>query len=214
MSLASSQPAASGQAARRPLPNFVGFVLTIAMVWLGGQCLTQGLSDHFLTAEPEAAVLWRGDSSDAIAALARQRLAGRDQGGAARLAGRALQLAPLNASAMTTYGFAMDELGRQARADTAMAIAGKLGWRDALTQLWLFRRMLLAGDFEAALNHADALMRRQDVVPAALLAALTAAAHDPLPRGSQTRLGRASGPATGTNTLPGTPASSGCGHCR
>ena len=124
-------------------------------------------------------MLWRGDSADAVAALARERLIGRDRDGAARLAGRALQLAPLNASALTTYGFAMDELGRQPQADRAMTVAGRLGWRDVVTQIWLFRRHLLAGDFEAALNHGDALMRRQNEVPKLLLAALTAAARDP-----------------------------------
>jgi len=41
------------------------------------------------------------------------------------------------------------------------------------------RRLLLAGDFEAALNHADALMRRQNQTPRVLLEAMTAAARDP-----------------------------------
>jgi hypothetical protein len=165
--------------APRALPNFVGFVLTIALVWLGGQFITQGVSDYFLSSDPELAVLWRGDSADAVAALARERLIGRDRDGAARLAGRALQLTPLNASAMTTYGIAMDELGRQPQADRAMTVAGRLGWRDVVTQIWLLRRLLLAGDFDAAMNHADALMRRENEVPRALLAAMTAAARDP-----------------------------------
>src|SRR5579863_3466462 len=134
-------------APRRAPPNFVGFLLTIAMVWLGGQFITQGVSDHLLKSDPELAVLWRGDSADAVAALARQRLVGHDRDGAARLAGRALQLAPLNASALTTYGLAMDLLGRQRQADAAMFVAGRLGWRDLVTQIWLFRRRLLAGDF-------------------------------------------------------------------
>jgi hypothetical protein len=178
MSHGPSEPRAPPSARRSP-PNFVGFVLTIAMVWLGGQFVTQGVSDHFLTSDPELALLWRGDSSDAVAALARKRLIGHDRDGAMRLAGRALQLAPLNASALTTYGFAMDLQGRQPQADAAMFVAGRLGWRDLVTQIWLFRRMLLAANVEAALNHADALMRRQDAVPTAVLAALTAAARDP-----------------------------------
>ncbi|MEJ0065383.1 MAG: hypothetical protein WDM85_07995, partial [Caulobacteraceae bacterium] len=179
MSHETSQPSISAPAAVRAPSNFVGFVLTIAMVWLGGQIVTQGVSDHLLASDPEQAVLWRGDSADAVAALARQRLIGSNRDGAARLAGRALQLAPLNASALTTYGVAMDELGRQPQADRAMTVAGRLGWRDVVTQIWLFRRLLLAGDFEAALNHGDALMRRQNEVPKVLLAALTAAARDP-----------------------------------
>ena len=57
---------------RRPrLPNFVAFVLTIAVVLLGGQFLTQGVSDYLLDSNPGDAVLWRGDSSDALTRLAR-----------------------------------------------------------------------------------------------------------------------------------------------
>jgi hypothetical protein len=166
-------------AARRSPPNFVGFVLTIAMVWLGGQFVTQGMSDALLGGDPELAVLWRGDSADAVAVLARARLTSHNRDGAVRLAAHALQLAPLNASALATYGLAMEQLGHQPQADQAMAVAGKLGWRDVLTQLWLFRRGLIVGDFDAALDHADALMRRQDDVPKALFVALGAAAHDP-----------------------------------
>lgn len=174
------QAAANGApATRRPLPSFVGFVLTIAMVWLGGQVVTQGVSDEYLTSDAELAVLWRGDSSDALAALARQRLTGRDPGGAARLAGRALQFEALNAQALTTLGIALDRQGRQPQADRAMAVAGRLGWRDIVTQIWLFRRLLLAGDFEGALDHADALLRRQNVPPPALLAAMATLARDP-----------------------------------
>jgi hypothetical protein len=157
----------------------VGFVLTIAMVWLGGQVVTQGLSDHLLSSDPELAVLWRGDSADAVAALARQRLIGGNREGAVRLAARALQLAPLNGSALTTSGVALDQLGHEPRANAAMAVAGKLSWRDVVAQIWLLRQQLLFGDFDAAMNHADALLRRQDDVPAPLLAALTAAARDP-----------------------------------
>ena len=166
-------------AARRPLPNFVGFVLTIAMVWLGGQFVTQGVSDYLLSSDPELAVFCRGDSADAVAALARKRLTARNWDGAARLAGRALQLAPLNASALTTYGIAMDQPGQPQQAGRAMALAGKLGWRDIVTQLWLLRQRLLAGDYKAAFDHADALMRRQNVPPRALYAALATAARDP-----------------------------------
>ncbi|HZZ90820.1 MAG TPA: hypothetical protein VFE13_21025 [Caulobacteraceae bacterium] len=170
---------AEGPPPRRAPPQFVGFVLTIAMVWLGGQMLTQGVSDHFLGRSPELAVLWRGDSADAISALARLGLRGRSPGAAARLAGRALQFAPLDASALTTYGFAMDELGQPRRAEQAMAVAGRLGWRDPVTQIWLFRKGLLAGDFPDALDHGDALMRRQDVTPTPVVVALAVAARDP-----------------------------------
>ena len=124
----------------------------------------------------------RGDSADAVAALARQRLTDRNRDGAVRLAGRALQLAPLNASALTTYGVAMDQLGQPQEANRAMSLAGKLGWRDIVTQLWLLRQRLLGADYAAAFDHADALLRRQNVAPRALYLALATAARDPAGR--------------------------------
>ena len=174
-----SVSSASRKPARPTLPNAVGFALTIALVWLGGQFVTQGLSDRFLGDDPELAVLLRGDSSDAVAALARKRLTTHDNDGALRLAGRALQLYPLNAGALTSYGFASDQLGRPGPADQAMSAAGELGWRDELTQVWLLRRDLLARRYASALDHGDAVMRRQDVVPPIVLAVLAAAAKDP-----------------------------------
>ena len=168
-----------GTSARPRLPNWAGFALTIAMVWLTGQFVTQGLSDHFLGDDPEMSVLLRGDSSDAVGALARKRLVTRDNDGAARLAGRALRLDPLNASALTTVGFAEDQLGRPGPANAAMSVAGELGWRDVLTQVWLFRRDLLAHDYAGALDHGDAVMRREEVTPQIVLAVLAAAARDP-----------------------------------
>ena len=85
----------------------------------------------------------------------------------------------MNGEALTTYGFAMDQLGRPQSADLAMSAAGELGWRDVLTQVWLFRRDLVARRYAGALDHGDAVMRRQEVVPNIVLAVLAAAAHDP-----------------------------------
>src|SRR5581483_6807171 len=115
---------------RRPrLPNFISFALAVALVVLGGQIVRQGVSDNLLNDNPEAAVLWGGESPDAIAALARLRLRGRDPGGGARLAVKALRLAPLHAHALATYGLAMQALGQPQMASQAMTLAGQRGWR-------------------------------------------------------------------------------------
>ena len=88
-------PDAPRPAPRRPsLPNFVSFAMAVALVWLGGQFIRQGVSDNALGHNPETAVLWWGDSSDAIAQLARVRLQTRDASGAARLAVKAIQSSP------------------------------------------------------------------------------------------------------------------------
>jgi hypothetical protein len=165
---------------RRPsLPNFVSFAMAVALVWLGGQFVRQGVSDNLLASNPPLAMLWMGDSSDALAGLARLRLVTRNPGGAARLAVKSLQLSPLNAPALTTYGLAMDALQQPALADRAMTLAGRRGWRDLVTQVWLFRRDLLGGDFKDAFDHADALMRRVPEPPLPMLAILAVAARNP-----------------------------------
>src|SRR5579862_6662536 len=100
--MSASEPVKQDNAAprRSRLPTFVGFLLTIAAVLLGGQFVTQGLSDFFLETDPGAAVLLRGDSSDALTRFATAQLPLHRYELAARLAVRALRLAPLNATAI------------------------------------------------------------------------------------------------------------------
>jgi hypothetical protein len=148
-------------------------------VWLGGQFVTQGLSDAALTDDPAMAVLLRGDSADAVTALARQRLVGRNNAAAARLAARAVRLDPMNPDALTIYGFAQDQLRAPIAANAAMSVAGELGWRNVLAQVWLLRRDLVARKYAAALDHADAVMRGQQAAPMIVLAVVAAAARDP-----------------------------------
>jgi hypothetical protein len=176
MSGETPEPAAT----KRPsLPTFVAVALTIALVWLGGQFIRQGVSDSFLDDKPGLSVLWQGDSSDAIGQFARAGLKGRDPQASARLAVKALQRWPLNAPALTTYALAMDQLKRPQAATAAMDVAARLGWRDNLTQVWLFRRELLAGRYVEALNHGDALLRRQFQAPPVLFQILGVVARDP-----------------------------------
>lgn len=164
---------------RASLPNFVSFTMAVVLVWLGGQFIRQGVSDNLLNRDPELSMLWMGDSSDAVAGLARQRLQGRDPSGAVRLAVKSLQLSPLNAQALTTYGLGMDALHRPAIANRAMTLAAQRGWRDLPTQIWLFRRDLIASDFTDAVNHGDALLRRVSEPQPLVLAILAVAARDP-----------------------------------
>lgn len=165
---------------RRPrLPNFVAFVLTIALVWLGGQFLTQGLSDNFLDSDPGGAVLWRGDSPDALTRFASAQLPVRRYQLAERLALKALRQAPLNARAISDYGLALDGEGDSRRADAVMNLAGQRSWRDVPTQIWLMRRRLLQGRYDEGFQHIDALLRQVDRYPPLPLTILAIAGLDP-----------------------------------
>ena len=165
---------------KRPAPRtWLTFLLVVGFVWLGGQIVRQGVSDAYLEGQPELAVLWQGGSSDALGALARERLAARDPIAAARLAAGAIRRSPLDQTALSAYALAEDRLGRPQVASPAMTLAGRLGWRDVLTEVWLFRHDLLALDFTGAFDHADALLRREDAPPPIVLRILAVAAGDP-----------------------------------
>jgi hypothetical protein len=178
--MSAPKPPSDPAATRRPtLPGAVGFALALALVWLGGQFVRQGVSDEMLPGRPQLAVLWLGESPDALGQLARRRLALGDGAGAARLAARALRLSPFDAVALATYGLAQDRLGQAQAADRAVSLAGQRGWRDLPAQIWLMRRDLLAARFAGGFAHADAVLRRDPTPPPILFAILTAAARDP-----------------------------------
>jgi hypothetical protein len=165
---------------KRPrLPNFVAFILTIAVVWLGGQFVTQGVSDYLLDSNPGDAVLWRGDSSDALTRFAASLLPLKRYQLAQRIAGKALQLAPLNPGAISAFGLALDGQGYADRADQVMTIAGQRSWRDVPTQIWLLRKRLLQAKYADGFQHVDALLRQEDKYPPLPFAIMAAAAIDP-----------------------------------
>jgi hypothetical protein len=124
-------------------------------------------------------VLWRGDSADALASLAEQRLIARDPAHAGIFARKALERWPLDVTALSTLGVAMDQAGQSRPAEVVMTLAGRLGWRDGLTQAWLFGHRAVEGRYDEAMQRADALLRRPTDVRPRLLAALAALIHDP-----------------------------------
>ncbi|MEJ0067090.1 MAG: hypothetical protein WDM85_18155 [Caulobacteraceae bacterium] len=169
-----SGPARSPRAGRRH--ELLKFGLVVLAVWLAGQIVTLGAADHYAADRPAAAVLWRGDSPDALTSLAQRRLIARDPGHAALLARRALEEAPLQVAALSALGVALDEAGQADRAETVMTFAGSRGWRDALAQYWLFGHRLQERRYPEAFARADALLRRADQFRPQLLAVLTAVA--------------------------------------
>ncbi len=163
----------------RRLPDWAGFVLAVGLFWLGGQFVTQGVSDSLIEKQPELAVLWRAELPDALSSLARARLVANDNSGAARVARRSLQRLQLNPSSLATYGLAEARLGNTQAANQLVEEAGKLGWRSVIVQIWLLRSHLLSGDAVGATQHLDAIMRREDPVQPTMLNVAELLAHDP-----------------------------------
>lgn len=167
-------PSASG-----PTHSWLRFLLVVAAVWTVGQVLTQGVSDELAFDHPAQAVAWRGDSADALSQLALRRLAAGDFRHTAIFAGRALELSPLNVAAQSAFGLALERTGEPKRADQVLTIAGKRGWRDAVTQIWLFQHRLLERRYAEGFDRADALLRRTAQFNPFLFRALAVTARDP-----------------------------------
>jgi hypothetical protein len=163
----------------RAVPGFVGFALAVALVWLGGQMVRQGVSDDNLADRPLAAVLWGGDSADALTALARQRLIARDDRRAVLYAKRALAHDPLDAPALGIYGAALDAMGQTELADRVMTLAGTRSWRDLTTDVWLFLRRMRQHRYAESFERVDAMMRRSPNAPTILDRIVGAALVDP-----------------------------------
>lgn len=175
-------------AAAPPLPpakakpkdrGILRFVLVVFGVWLAGQVATQGMADYYAPKNPAAAVLWRADSGGALAKLAEQRLIAGDTARGASLARRALEQNPLDVRAISMLGVAWDLSGQKQAADQVMTLAGRLGWRDATTQLWLFAHRLQQGRYVEAFRRVDALLRRLDKYGDRLLAIVALEARKP-----------------------------------
>jgi len=90
----------------------------------------------------------------ATRALARDRPAEAEQ--FARLA---LRQAPGREEPLAILALARERLGDEKLTSQLMALAAQGGWRDPLAQIWLLRNAALAGDFTAAAERADALLR-------------------------------------------------------
>ncbi len=89
----------------------------------------------------------------------------------------ALRTDPLQVAALRNLGLALDRGGDRADADPLMALAGERSKRDTITALWLLQRALERGQYDAAFDQADALLRRDidTALRARLYGLLTAA---------------------------------------
>lgn len=82
-----------------------------------------------------------------------------------------------DARAVRIVGLVKEAEGDSAAAEKWFSKGGALGWRDSQTQVKLFEYALRRNDFPAALDHGDALLRRQ-VAYDKLTAAFVLAAQD------------------------------------
>lgn len=67
---------------------------------------------------------------------------------------------PLNAAGLRILGQALNR-ERPGGGNAALLLAGRLGWRDVPTQLWLLQQATMVGELEVAGQRAEAVIRTQ-----------------------------------------------------
>ncbi len=167
---------------RRRIELVVHALAAVFLVWLGWTIVGDTIADNRARTDPPAALAWRHDSAVALVALAERRLSAAattaDLDAVADLARRAVVADPLAESALHLLAAVADLKGKGERADALMRLADERSRRDAGAQLWLFARRIADRHFDAALGHADAVLRTRPDLATRLWPPLTALAAD------------------------------------
>ena len=100
----------------------------------------------------------RPQNARATAYAAESAVAAQNVPEAIRLARLAVSQAPFDVVAVRMLGQAQN-LQRPGSGDSLRVLAGRLGWRDRPTQLWLIERALRLGQLETAVQRSEALLR-------------------------------------------------------
>ncbi len=127
-------------------------VKEIAAVGLAEAAVDAGLASY--------AHQFRPGNARAAALLAEQQQRADENASAERLARTAIAASPIEVVAVRTLGQARNAKAR-GEGHSLMLLAGRLGWRDRPTQLWLIEQALLAGEIDIALQRAEAMVRLQ-----------------------------------------------------
>lgn len=121
-----------------------------------------GLSDARTAANKPAFI-----SPVAARSLARMALTKGQPDQAEIWARRAVMAEPLDPGSSALLGAALFAQGHLARADDAFLVAGRLGWRDPITQLYWMQVALNRDETEIAAQRLDAVLRQVPAFPQA-----------------------------------------------
>ncbi len=131
------------------------------------------------TPEPESAVFLRV-AEDHVGSAGENA----DWAEVAALARRALEANPLETKALVLLALAAEAEEDNRLAVRLVSLAGARTLRDATAHSWLFELSLRQGDYDAALSHADVILRVHPRLRGMLLPALMALASWPAGRGA------------------------------
>lgn len=147
-------------------------LLFIGCLLLAADAVSLGISQTMSLINPQLAIALRPWSGPIAAAAAERRMAAGDAPGARASALSALTREPNNVPGLRTLAMAEERLGRRPSAVRLMRLAGRLSWRDGVTQTWLLQDSLMTGDGADLVLRADSLLRRAEDSDASPVSAL------------------------------------------
>lgn len=154
--------------------------LAAVALWLLWAVLSFGLSARFAAeGEPERALFWQGDNSDALVQLARRDAEQGQLDAARRSALAALRADPQEYRALDVLSDIARRSGDPGQADTLMRLAAARMFHDSGLQARLVASMLEQGDIEGAIYRTDALARTYPELQPDLFRLLAALAASP-----------------------------------
>jgi O-antigen ligase len=152
------QPAAAAVSPWRRL-------VLLPLLLLGVLTLSLQAARQFASRGGSALAPW---SSQVQGDVATQLELSGNQAGSSIAARRALAVSPLDAQSLRAEGMAAIALGRREQGAQLLSLGGRLGWRDAINQLWLVQQALAAGADGFAIQRMDGLIRQEEFVEALL----------------------------------------------
>ncbi|MGF7146782.1 tetratricopeptide (TPR) repeat protein [Sphingomonas zeicaulis] len=135
-------------------------LLGLALAWA---MVPDSLSALSLSRNDAATAAAQHPTDETLAAAGDAAFRNRRYAEARGLADQALSHSLFNVVAWRVAGLSREAISADDEsAASYMALAGQLGWRDTLTQLWYIDKASRLGEYEIALQRADALLRRQE----------------------------------------------------
>src|SRR5829696_93150 len=137
-------------------------LLLAGAAFLGWRIVAGAFGDLHARSDPETALFWNGNQSEALLKLSEQRFRGNspaDLSAAAELSRQAIEADPLASGALDILGLVAERQKQPTKADAIMRLAAARAPRDLIAQAWLYDRSMKAADFDSAVAALDTLLR-------------------------------------------------------
>ena len=157
----------------------LSLALLVAGVFAAYRIVAITQADRWAGKDPAYALQWVARHPQALLALAEQHLAAGRTDAARATALHLLAVEPMEGRAFRVLAAGAVQRGEGARALSLYRTAARRSPRDTPTRVWLTNHYLLAGDYPAALQHVDYLLRTSPTHAVTLLPFLAQRAVDP-----------------------------------